>query len=344
MLDNVILDVVIGLVFIYCIYSLFVTIINEIIASAFNLRAQMLKHAIRRMLTDNDENIFKQFFIRILKKKSNKKDPLGKKLFKDFFDHPLIKYMSSGILYKTPSYISHGNFSKVLTDILNEYGTSDGVTPLQNINNNLEGLGKTTGESYSQSDTIKLISSFIKDANDDLDKFKENLEKWFNDTMDRASGWYKRQTQLIILISGLIISLAFNVNTFEIVSLLSKDKAAREQIVNIAENYVKDHQPSVIDTITTKRLDSLVITAHNLYKTDVEPVNKIIGLGWSSWDNFTKGFWNSILGCFVTALAISLGAPFWFDLLSKLVKLRGTGTKPSEDKTKEKEKEKSSDG
>ncbi len=334
MLDNVVLDVVIGLVFIYCIYSLFVTIINEVIATVFNLRAQMLKHAIRRMLTDDNQNIFKSFFIKIFTKQNSKKGPLGKKLFKDFFDHPLIKYMSSGILYKIPSYISQENFSKVLIDILKEEGIPEGVKPLQNINNNLEILGKKTGETEWQSDTIKLISSFIKDANDDLDKFKEKLEKWFNDTMDRASGWYKRQTQLIILAAGFLIALSFNVNTFEIVSLLSKDKAAREQIVNIAENYIKDRQVSESDSNIVKRLDSLAMTAHKLYITDIEPVNKIIGLGWGSWDNFTKGLWNSILGCFVTALAISLGAPFWFDLLSKLVKLRGTGTKPPEDKEK----------
>ena len=36
----------------------------------------------------------------------------------------------------------------------------------------------------------------------------------------------------------------------------------------------------------------------------------------------------NILGWLITALAVSLGAPFWFDLLNRLVKLRGTGTKP----------------
>lgn len=331
MFDNAIVEIVIGISLIYCIYSLFTTIINEIIASAFNLRAQMLKHALRRMLTD-DENVFKRFFSKILKNRSTKKGQLGNKLFKSFFDHPLIKYMSSGILYKIPSYISPENFSKVLMDMLKDYETAEETPPLQIVNKKLESLEKIKGES----DTIKLINSFIKDAEGDLDKFKKSLEKWFTDTMDRASGWYKRQIQLITITVGLIISIAMNVNTFEIVSRLSKDKAAREQIVNIAENYVKDRQSSDLDSSTAKRLDSLVMTAHNLYKTDVEPVNSIIGLGWSSWENFFEGFWNSILGCLVTAIAISLGAPFWFDLLGKVVKIRGTGAKPSENKEKEK--------
>jgi len=316
MIDNAVLDVVIGLVFIYCIYSLFATIINEFIASLFNMRARTLKRAIKRMLTDNEKN------------------NLDKKLFDAFFEHPLIKYMSSGFLNRTPSYLSQENFSKTLLDILKKYDSPETVNELQKINNKLEELGKKKDLPDWDSDTIKLISSFLTDSKNDLDKFKEKLEKWFNDTMDRASGWYKRQTQLIILFSALVIAIAFNVNTFEIISRLSKDKAAREQLVFISENYVKDHKLSVTDSSTVKRLDSLVARADSVYKTDIEPVNKIMGLGWRSWDDFFEGFWDSILGCFVTALALSLGAPFWFDLLSKVVKLRGSGPKPPDNKTK----------
>jgi CRISPR/Cas system CMR-associated protein Cmr5 small subunit len=338
MFENPIIDIAIGLALIYCLYSLFVTIINEIIASAFSLRAQMLKHALRRMLTD-DENIFKNVFNKIFKKEGNKNEQLGNKLFKDFLDHPLVKYMSSGILYKIPSYISPENFSKVLTDILKKNNITDVSSLLKDetkpeASGDTDKLIKKDNSLESNSDTVKLIISFINDANNDLNKFKKILEKWFNDTMDRASGWYKRQAQLIILISGLIISLAFNVNTFEIVSYLSKDKTAREQIVNIAENYVKDRQIAVSDTNTAKRLDSLVIAAHEMYKTDIEPISQIVFAGWRSWDDFTTRFFDSFLGCLVTALAISLGAPFWFDLLNKLVKIRGTGNKPSDDKNK----------
>ena len=317
MFDNAVIEVAIGLAFVYCIYSLFTTIINEIIASALSLRARMLKRAIKRMLMDNDETF------------------LGKKLFNEFFEHPLIKYMSSGFFYRTPSYISQGSFSKTLIDILKKYDSPDTKSEIQKVKDKLDELGKKENLPKWESDTIKLINSFLNDAKDDLDKFKDKLEGWFNDTMERASGWYKRQTQLIIIFLGFILAIGFNVNTFEIVSRLSNDKAAREQIINIAENYVKDRQSTVSDTSTSQRLDSLVLKAKILYEEEVEPVNQIFSLGLASWDQ-TGGFWNSILGCLITALAISLGAPFWFDMLSKLVKLRGTGSKPAEEKEKEK--------
>ncbi len=37
----------------------------------------------------------------------------------------------------------------------------------------------------------------------------------------------------------------------------------------------------------------------------------------------------AILGWMVTAIAISMGANFWFDLLGKVINVRNTGGKPS---------------
>ena len=35
-----------------------------------------------------------------------------------------------------------------------------------------------------------------------------------------------------------------------------------------------------------------------------------------------------VVGLILTSLAVSLGAPFWFDLLSKFMNVRGTGQSP----------------
>jgi hypothetical protein len=41
-------------------------------------------------------------------------------------------------------------------------------------------------------------------------------------------------------------------------------------------------------------------------------------------------FWTKILGILLTAIAASLGAPFWFDLLNRFVSIRSTGKAPEE--------------
>lgn len=78
-----------------------------------------------------------------------------------------------------------------------------------------------------------------------------------------------------------------------------------------------------------RKLDSLVLQG----QADLAEANNVLALGWKKnptaeaktftfYDGASKA-----LGFLLTALAICLGAPFWFDLLNKLVKLRGTGTK-----------------
>lgn len=61
--------------------------------------------------------------------------------------------------------------------------------------------------------------------------------------------------------------------------------------------------------------------ANTLVKWSIDNTNKLLGLGWTG-DPVDFCWWRNILGWLITALAISLGAPFWFDLLNKLMQLR----------------------
>ena len=58
--------------------------------------------------------------------------------------------------------------------------------------------------------------------------------QWFNDTMDRTNGWYKRKLQLILFWLGFIIAVAFNVDSIKMAQQLSHDKDVRTQLVQMA--------------------------------------------------------------------------------------------------------------
>ncbi len=64
--------------------------------------------------------------------------------------------------------------------------------------------------------------------------FKVKLEEWFDDTMERATGWYKRYTRVVLFIIGLIVAYVFNVDAIAIHRILSTNKIAREQMVQMA--------------------------------------------------------------------------------------------------------------
>lgn len=148
--------------------------------------------------------------------------------------------------------------------------------------------------------------------------------------MDRASGWYKRMIQKIIVLVGLIIAVSFNADTIAIFERLQSDPESLQQVLNLAENYLEENPDGAI-VPTGPTYDQQLETVKGLIRNEIEEAKSPLGLGWQG-KNFlllSPTEWLiKVLGWIVTALAISLGAPFWFDLLKKLVNIRGSGRKP----------------
>ncbi len=54
---------------------------------------------------------------------------------------------------------------------------------------------------------------------------------------------------------------------------------------------------------------------------------KAFPIGWKEVPTDLLEILKTLLGWLITAAAVSLGAPFWFDLLGKVANLRGDGGK-----------------
>jgi hypothetical protein len=339
MTGSVALDVVIGLIFIYLLYSLLATIVQEMISSWLEFRAKDLRQAIRRMLDD---------------------DATKSGFSKAFYRSPLIKYLAKD--NAEPAYLTPANFSKVVLDILRGKDPKPGEDFRKKIDESLS-VGFYPDPEQDKSiiintgGTYKFLQSLWADSQGDIEKFKISLEQWFNDTMDRTSGWYKRKIQKVLFCIGLFIAVIFNVDTIEIAGKLANDPELRQQMIQQADNYLKAHphldadiknakakQDSLKDQLraadreylqgletTKKQLDSLTRQAKELIQKDIKSANGLMGMGIHSFE--WKGFGalcKSIAGWILTALAICLGAPFWFDMLNKLMKLRSSVAVSSE--------------
>ena len=238
MIDNVALDVVIGLVFIYLLYSLFATILMEIISSSFGLRARNLSYALRRMLMDEETDAAPEdpdhplikpkrpiqlriwsyvkaiFFetiasiVQVSGRTINMKNP---ELYERFFNQPSIRTLSSGGLNNKPSYLSPENFTKALMDSLKENTPDVGL--LASVEEGIANLPEG-------SETKRYLQSLLNDSNYDLVKFKILLEDWYNNTMDRATGWFKRSVRVVLIIIGFGIAIVFNVDSLAIIKKL----------------------------------------------------------------------------------------------------------------------------
>src|SRR5262249_6510362 len=222
------------------------------------------------------------------------------------------------------------------------------------------------------------LLTLIDAAGNDVAKARENIENWFNSSMDRVSGWYKRRTQLIILILGLLIAAGANVDSIVIVRHLSTDKSLRDSLVSAAQEYAKANpapapaNPSatpaaspVATPAPPAAANSSAASAAYCSQGDAcrnnpnSPECRVeknlclikkqgLPIGWyTTQADVVPPFpphgpltpWLvKLLGWVVTALAVSLGAPFWFDMLNKIIVVRST-VKPHEKSPEETSKQ-----
>lgn len=309
MFGSEILDVAIGLIFVYLVVSVLCSAIREGIESWLKTRAAYLEHGIRQLLQDME----------------------GTGLAKDVFEHPLIfglftssKYEPGGSRTKLammqrgrglPSYIPSQTFAVALLDIAargpvtKDATAADAVAPisLENVRRNLGGI---------QSPAIRrVILTALDRAEGDLDKAQKSIEDWYDSGMDRVSGWYKRSTHQIILAIGLFVAVSMNIDSIAIVDQLYKSDATRAAAVAAAGSAESDMTYAEART-----------ALRNLH----------LPIGWEQSslslqvpEDWFKELIYPWLGWLLTAIAASLGAPFWFDVLNKVMVIRST-VKPRE--------------
>jgi hypothetical protein len=347
MFGSSILEVAIGMIFIYLLLSLICSAANEIIEAKLKNRATDLERGIRELF--NQEG--------------------GGHMVADFYKHPLIHGLFTGAYgrelhpkigildyFKStnlPAYIPAGNFTAALIDLVlnppvtNEIEREDSPakvvaraaqTPAQAAGAAQPGpaTAATSPPAAATAVTMADIQAAIdlmgdtevgralralaEQAGDSVEKMRKEVEDWFNSSMDRVSGWYKRRTKWIILGLGLILTIFLNVNSITLITTLSQNTTLRSVIVAQAEAFSK--APNAMEADFEKN------------KADLEKLGLPIG-----WPNGIKllptpfDWWKHLLapliGWLLTAAAISMGAPFWFDLLNKVMVVRST-VKPHE--------------
>jgi hypothetical protein len=281
MFGSTILDVAIGIIFIYLLVSLVVSAINELIAGLLKSRAKNLSKGIQALLQDRSQS---GWVARL-------------------YEHPLIESLSAP--NSKPSYIPSRTFALVLLDLIAP-ATTDGTRTLADLK---------TGMANLPAPLQRTLTTLLEESQHDVERLKTQIEIWFNNGMDRASGWYKRKTQWIQFFLGLTFVIVLNIDSVHIGrTLLAVNSPLRASLVESAKSFVA--QPGG----TNKPI-----------KEAVEAISTVsLPIGWSEFPKPDQ--WPIIfLGWLITAFAVSLGAPFWFDLLNKFINVRASGKAPEEE-------------
>jgi hypothetical protein len=311
------LDLAVGLIFIYLIYSIACSTLWEIIVSFTHIRGKMLCNWILDNFRQSDQD--------------------GKTLGEKIIGHPLIKAVSSKSS-KRPTYISSAVFTDVILDIIvndSKDENSASFTDLSTLKNSIEGA------SILDPVMKRVFLHYFMEASGNISMVKDKIARWYDEAQERLIGSYKKHVQFWIFLISIILVGFTNADTIKLASYLYNNDDAREAIANKATLYIQDSSVirliSKIDTVSgsaaakmeqaqlVRKLGNDVKTLKKL-SSDLSVNN--IPLGWtdediSGWDIIKK-----IGGLLLTAFAVSMGSPFWFDILSKLASLRSSGVKP----------------
>jgi hypothetical protein len=330
------LDVVIGLSFVFLTVSLIASSVREAIAAVLNSRAARLEDAITKLLRDPD--LARRFY----------ENPLVEQMS--------TRHSVPGRNKKVGSYLPSRTFALALVDTLRHDQAppdevaraqrrvadaketlrerSDDTAARQELRAAQDALAHAWANARVPADdqlahAWRLVlqlprgalrhqaENVLQDAGNDINKLRAGFENVYDEAMERVSGWYKRRSQLIIIVVAILIAGFGNVDAIAIASRLWKDPTVRASVVATAQN-VK----------TTDTQD---------YASSIEKLKQLqLPVGWShkrgdprTFPDTTKAVIGKIVGILITALAALLGAPFWFSALSRLAPLRATGAKPA---------------
>lgn len=311
-LSGQILDTAIGLTFIFVALSLVCSFIQELIATVFSWRSEFLERGLRSMLQRTPES------------DDDGPDTAGEGLTDKVLTSAFIREKLSAQARKrgrrVPSYLSSRTFGLALLDTIAPPATG-GQDLLARART---GLAQILPD--HEHPVRRQLEVLIDEAGEDRDRFRRAIEGWYDDTMDRVSGWYKRRSQVVLVAIGILVAGFANTDTVEVTTRLWKEDAVRAAIVAQASEAVEAGDEEDLET----RLEEHGSLVDGVRQLDLP-------IGWNEANGQPEDLdvvggddstiaW--LAGVLLTGLALSFGAPFWFDALSKLARMRISGRKP----------------
>ncbi|MGZ3548300.1 MAG: hypothetical protein ACXWNK_11000 [Vulcanimicrobiaceae bacterium] len=282
---STLLSTALSLAAVYVAFSLLVSWVNEQIATLLQKRGTTLIHGIAQMV--------------------------GTDVQSQLYGHPIITATvpTSG---KLPQYISSRQFSSALIGYLGtirsfQHSQETLGTDLQAA---IDGLGNTPLQHSLQ--------AIYDRCGYDYNAFVTGVERWYDDQMNRVSGWYHQWATLAMMLISLAVVSLFNVDTLHVIKQVSCDASLRARLAS---------QISSTATLTAENAANSIFT--NVRFGWSPRVGEAVPCGTEQHEGPRLFWFLKVIGLVLSAIALSLGAPFWFDALKLLVNVRNAGQAPA---------------
>ncbi len=202
----------------------------------------------------------------------------------------------------------------------------------QEIENHVEAKFKKLPSSLRDTLTAlaKKTELKVNKAELQMKHFQTEVESWFDKSMDRAGGVYKRNAKGVAFMIGFAIAFLANADTLHIISRLSKDSALRNTIAQNAGQVISNNPKETKDFKSLKKQTEEVLKEIPFpMGWESDNLEQQINWRWDSKKTFPfHKIWKMMTGWIISGSAISMGASFWFEILGKLINVRNTGSRP----------------
>lgn len=325
---DAILEVAVGLVFVWLVISVATMEIQNRIGALLNWRAEYLEKSILSMLKD-------------------------KELVEKFYKHPLVLELSlkdkngnyikdkSGKI-RQPEYIPNATFATAALEVIMNAGKDGEDVPIDMMSmDEMKASMKSLGEKNPPlAKMTHYLFPNMEKATDDLEAklsaYRKNTENWFNDVMSQTSNWYKIRAQWVAFWIGLSLAVFINIDTIQVAQKLWQEPTARAVLVAQAQAEAQKDAPGSDGLATARSLNipigwtttsletkSCGILGVSNYRVVIRSGGECLSVTSLPALNNGWGIIVKLFGYLLSGAAAAQGAPFWFDVLRKLV-----GVKP----------------
>lgn len=311
-----VLSLAIGMITVYLVFALSVTAFNEAIAAALSSRGKWLLRGVASLFS------------------CSANDTGNMAMALQAYDSPHISYLQHGRRL-LPSYLPTWNLLQGMLDAASG-GTARVLGTVDEI--------REATQTLPANSPIRVgLEDLLAAGDTTVEAFRRRFETWFGTFEAQMLSWYRQKTQLVVAGISLLVVLLINVDTLSLVNQLAADPNVREALAQQGSRLAQQPDLAAATAVLPAAApnaaanasaaasgNGVVAAADTLQQRTAALGASGIRLGWTprEWQQTWQSPLNVIqkfVGLLLSAFAVSLGAPFWFDLLKNLVAIRSVG-------------------
>jgi hypothetical protein len=298
------LDLLIGATTVLLLFSMAVTVITQVITGIGGRRGRHLRAGLTSLLQQlgiPTDTLAKEIATAVLKHPMIRdgKSKLGSVVHREEFTKLLMDFASG-----EGAQSLGGDALEALRKVLADGGINDPAQTLKNI----RALGLQLEASNPElANYLRASLAILHEAPVD---FVARVNAWFDQTIDRVSQRFTKYTHWITIGVSLVVVLAVQLDIIAVCDRLWIDDQFRNTVVSeISQHFSQNGDDTKVDPKPYYNL--LTNTGLITLPLDTNWPAKLMD-------------WRKVPGMLLSILLLSLGAPFWYNALKDLLKLRSS--------------------